>query len=566
MIMSAPTLLAFGSNSHSQLATISTYDSPIPVQCHIPGSIAELNDLPFALSPLLASSQPLTQSDLALPPTQLTGGSNNTAIITSDGDLFMCGQNDAGQLGLGFRSKESVPLFFRVQFGSTADEASQIQIAQVACGWNHTIALDRKGNLWVFGDNKYGQLGLGPDFQTTNGIPMKLNHQNVQSVRFICISTGLRHSAAVTSEGEVFVWGFNKQHQLGLAVPDSLPSDETRHRSTQNRRKLQSNGSKYIIHHPLRLYFMQVGASPDERSNHDSPNEPIIKSVSCGAYHTVFLTSNNEIYTCGQNKYGQLGYMSSTASSVDFAPSSSIPNKLSLSILPFEKSGGHVQNQMIKVLTGWHHTCICSSESSLNGDTITTSSIYVFGRNDHGQLGLCSTQVSSQPASATSKSTIPTPTELILPFLDNANSHPKYNVVDIVSGSEHTLFLLSPSASSTSLPPSSHSSSSASSFNTASVSTSPKGTILLSCGWNEHGNCGVITPRLQSFFSSISSASSHSSSICYPLPTSDDILKQVEQVELEDILTPTVVHIPEKWIVNKIGCGYGHSIVYVVPR
>lgn len=38
-----------------------------------------------------------------------------------------------------------------------------LKIVETACGWRHTMAVLDTGELYTFGWNKYGQLGMGDD-------------------------------------------------------------------------------------------------------------------------------------------------------------------------------------------------------------------------------------------------------------------------------------------------------------------------------------------------------------------------------------------------------------------
>lgn len=40
---------------------------------------------------------------------------------------------------------------------------SEKDVIRVSCGALHTLCVTSEGNLWVFGHNKYGKLGLGMD-------------------------------------------------------------------------------------------------------------------------------------------------------------------------------------------------------------------------------------------------------------------------------------------------------------------------------------------------------------------------------------------------------------------
>ncbi len=84
-------------------------------------------------------------------------------------------------------------------------------VQSVNLGEGHSAAVTKDGVLYVWGDNKYGQVGNGANEECLNveGRPVKVL-ENVQSV-----SLGWYHSAAVTKDGALYMWGRNDRGQLG---------------------------------------------------------------------------------------------------------------------------------------------------------------------------------------------------------------------------------------------------------------------------------------------------------------------------------------------------------------
>ncbi|MEQ2213078.1 putative E3 ubiquitin-protein ligase herc3, partial [Xenoophorus captivus] len=86
-------------------------------------------------------------------------------------------------------------------------------VSQVMCGNQHCIALSRDGQLFTWGQNTNGQLGLG------KGEPSKLSPHPLKSLAGIPlaqITAGGDHSFALSLSGAVFGWGKNRAGQLGL--------------------------------------------------------------------------------------------------------------------------------------------------------------------------------------------------------------------------------------------------------------------------------------------------------------------------------------------------------------
>lgn len=84
----------------------------------------------------------------------------------------------------------------------------------LACGSSHVVALDETGLVFVFGQNDQGQLGLGTAVRDNKFSPMKLT--SLTALPVAQIFSGGNHSGVLTVSGAVFVWGRNSWGQLGL--------------------------------------------------------------------------------------------------------------------------------------------------------------------------------------------------------------------------------------------------------------------------------------------------------------------------------------------------------------
>ena len=78
-------------------------------------------------------------------------GYNHSIAILSDGTLYTWGEERDGQLGNGFYLTKRIP----TKVGSLSN------IAMATGGKDFTLAIDKNGNMWLFGTNAFGQLGLG---------------------------------------------------------------------------------------------------------------------------------------------------------------------------------------------------------------------------------------------------------------------------------------------------------------------------------------------------------------------------------------------------------------------
>jgi len=89
---------------------------------------------------------------------------------------------------------------------------SEKKITDICCGENHTMAVTENGEVYSWGNGQFGQLGHGDLGRQT--VPMKIHID--ESVKMVKVSAGRRHSVALDDKGRVFVWGCNDLCQLGL--------------------------------------------------------------------------------------------------------------------------------------------------------------------------------------------------------------------------------------------------------------------------------------------------------------------------------------------------------------
>eukprot|EP00826_Nyctotherus_ovalis_P031579 TRINITY_DN2525_c0_g1_i7.p1 TRINITY_DN2525_c0_g1~~TRINITY_DN2525_c0_g1_i7.p1 ORF type:complete len:839 (-),score=257.71 TRINITY_DN2525_c0_g1_i7:25-2541(-) len=120
-------------------------------------------------------------------------GTRHTAMVDDRGRLYVCGAGDAGQLGTGSREKEALPR-------EVAVAAEKVQ--DCACGIFHTLVLTRSGRVYSMGGNNVGQLGTGT--KRSSAVPTRV--KELDSAGITKVAAG-NHSAAVTSRGELYVWG-----------------------------------------------------------------------------------------------------------------------------------------------------------------------------------------------------------------------------------------------------------------------------------------------------------------------------------------------------------------------
>lgn len=256
-IVSDGTVRCWGHNNYGQLGNETTEDSNTPV---------------------IAAVQSVVGISL---------GQSHSCALLQDGGGACWGRNDDGQLGSGNTAASGMPL-------RVAELATAIDIK---AGGNHTCALLQDTSVRCWGRNQQGQLGIG---DAGPGLSMPVVVPGLANVTQL--SLGLDHTCALTSNGELYCWGWNRYGQVGMGIV----------------------GDTAYVTRPQ----LVVGINN-------------IVQVSAGDNHTCVLQRNGEVRCWGDNYSGQLGVSTMTgvtASSTSAAVVSGLSN-------------------VVAVASGGAHTC-----------------------------------------------------------------------------------------------------------------------------------------------------------------------------------------------------------------
>lgn len=157
-------------------------------------------------------------SSTPVPVVGLPGGSRVAALTSSwegsgalfgDGTYYNWGYNAAGQLGDGTTTDSAVPV-------RVALPGAVRQVFQGGSGPKNgqTIAILADGSVWAWGDNDRGQLGVGT--RVSSDVPVRVGVP--AGVTFVDVSSGGSASYAISRSGELWAWGDNASGQLGVGM------------------------------------------------------------------------------------------------------------------------------------------------------------------------------------------------------------------------------------------------------------------------------------------------------------------------------------------------------------
>ncbi|KAH8804065.1 regulator of chromosome condensation 1/beta-lactamase-inhibitor protein II [Flagelloscypha sp. PMI_526] len=219
-------------------------------------------------------------------------GSNHLLILTTHGNVYIWGSGEVGQLGRKVIERRHIrndPE--KITQGKIRTVPEKITLGNrsrravlVGAGGCSSFAVDEGGDVWGWGLNSLGQIGL-PTKAGTFEVPRptkieSLAQQALGGDKVVQIAGGSHHTLFLTSSGKVYATGRSDGGQLGL--PDDHPA-------LRNRDDANSDH----IEEPTLVPF------PDD-------DDPIVE-ISAGTHNNLAISQAGTLYTWGQGLQGELG-------------------------------------------------------------------------------------------------------------------------------------------------------------------------------------------------------------------------------------------------------------------
>ena len=319
-------LFAFGSNGNGQLGVGNTVDQDNPQPCIIQH---DENQHPGN-------------------PVKITAGGNHTLVLFDSGRLFSAGSNEKGQAGPKARfSSSSNSVDPHTVFTEVIVPSQSQKVKFCSAAWETSIIVTLENEMYTFGNGPNGELGTRTE-QTHK--QQRLLDIPPHGTSVIDIASGVRHTIAVLSNGDVYGWGNARKGQLGPvndkfiwtpqkisgfnfcakqascgreftyivgdpSKPESavLGSDRwniVSHASLAysslfaERKMLGSSWSSLIV---LDTSGMAVSWGRNDRGQLSPKGLPLLEQIAVGSEHTIALTKDGEVLAWGWGEHGNCG-------------------------------------------------------------------------------------------------------------------------------------------------------------------------------------------------------------------------------------------------------------------
>lgn len=131
----------------------------------------------------------------------ISAGDKHVIILKNDGTVWGWGDNSYLQLNLSYGN-----------YNIPTQIISFLNTAEIFAGGNTSAAIQSDGKVRVFGDNRYGKAGINTTNSNTGSMCTLSSLNNI-----VDMDIGAHHMVAVDASGNMYAWGYNFCGQLGVA-------------------------------------------------------------------------------------------------------------------------------------------------------------------------------------------------------------------------------------------------------------------------------------------------------------------------------------------------------------
>lgn len=259
--------------------------------------------------------------------TSVSAGYYHSLALDENGKIWAWGGNFHGELGDNSIDNHSKPVAVDIS-NITATNA---KVVAIATGFYHSLALDNNGKVWVWGYNNLGQLGMMGVSYVTKPTLFNTNSLTQTGAKVIAITAGNFHNLILDNKGKLWGWGYNKFGQLGNNSTTNSTSivaiNQTNIPATAKIKKVIAGGHhNLILLHTGEIYGWGDNSSgalgTGNTTNASVPtllNPSVfgtvkVLNITTAGTHSLALDNYGQVWSWGNNQYGQLGNHSNTSS------------------------------------------------------------------------------------------------------------------------------------------------------------------------------------------------------------------------------------------------------------
>ena len=235
-------------------------------------------------------------------------GYGNTITLKEDGTVWATGKNDYGQLGVGDTTNRNTSVQVKIDENTYLENVIKIDVTD-----NTTIALTKTGEVYAWGKNEFGELGLGDRTYRSYATRVKGINGNGYLENIIDVANGDENSYAIDKNGNVYGWGDGNYHQ----IDDTTTSRTTPTQMSDCTNAISVSAGECFVE------IMQSNSNVVARGYNtygqlgygDTAEKPIgayivgndINKVSAGNDSTLIIREDGTVWAAGRNRYGELG-------------------------------------------------------------------------------------------------------------------------------------------------------------------------------------------------------------------------------------------------------------------
>ncbi|CAK7905117.1 hypothetical protein CAAN3_07S06634 [[Candida] anglica] len=226
-------LVVFGSNKNNNLGLGDSSDRPVPSR--VPLEYFQDTTSCSRIQEILCKARFL----------ELDICKYHSIALTNEGELYTCGIGSRGKLGHGVDDTSNCYRFKKIEFFSETEEEPAKSISKFATANSHTIALTKDNELYAWGINTQGQLGVSTiSSLSTNSNSNANSSEQVEifeaspkriisrelkknSTPFKGVAVSTIHSLAYT-KNEIYFWGLSVGQMGAITDPGAIPGERRR--------------------------------------------------------------------------------------------------------------------------------------------------------------------------------------------------------------------------------------------------------------------------------------------------------------------------------------------------